>query len=772
MFMRPGAGRTYSDVTAPLRRLTVKSVKFVWDKQCQKSFDELKTLLCSTALLANYDPALQTRLYVDHGPKGVASTVAQLHPEGWRSVCYQSRSLTKAEMNYGKVDGESLAVLSGIMANRNYLYGTKFTVVGDHLPLIPLYKSHSRELPVRVARHRSKLGGFDFQLQYEPGSTNPSDYGSRHLMEEEDEQLRNRKPAGGVEAEEEEAEFIVNRVAHELPDAVSWLSLQHFTDKDQQLQTILQDVRTGKFRQVPGNSKFKECFRELSISDGLLLRGEKIVIPAELRPDVLAAAHEGHPGVVGMLRQLRQSVWWPGITADVTEYVGTCTTGCAPATARNSPPPMIMRETPERPWQHVAVDYKGPIIGNGRSYYFHVMIDLLSRWPEVTVVHSTSFDKLQDKLEDIFALHGVPETVTSDNGPPYQSQDWKEFAKQMGFKPIFVSPEHPEGNGVAERFMATLVKTTHAAISENKDPKLEIKRRLLNYRNTPHPSTGECPSQLMMGRMIRTRIPRVIKSIPTTTLEKARKKDVETRELRKQKYDKRKTARDKDIKEGDQVLLSQRKTTVKPPYNPHPFTVTDVKGTQVIAQRGNSIKTRNMGKVKLLRKRPDRLKHNKTIYLPDKEESDDEDWLYLLDTARINTEHAAPQALEEQQGDEPDEGRGEAQAETRVQEAEIQRKGARNRIKTRFYGREEEQEDEPRTGKQLSPRARKRIKSQAAKTSTPRREMMCNIPLHINCKGRLHPPGSISTPEGRRRERWKTRQEEFQTEGGGIQVSD
>ena len=404
------------------------------------------------------------------------------------------------------------------------------------------------------------------------------------------------------------------------------------------MQNIMQDVRTGQLRQVPESSKFKECFRELSISDGLLLRGKKVVIPVELRQDVLAAAHEGHPGVVSMLRQLRQSVWWPGMTADVTEYVGTCSTGCAPATARNSPPPMILRETPEQPWQHVAVDYKGPIIGNGRSYYFHVMIDLLSRWPEVTVVNSTSFDKLQGRLEDIFALHGVPETITSDNGPPYQSQDWKEFAKQMGFKPIFVSPEHPEGNGVAKRFMATLVKTTHAAISENKDPKLEIKRRLLNYRNTPHPSTGKCPSQLMMGRAIRTRIPGMIKSIQAMTLQEARQKDIETRELRKKKYDKRKTAQRKTIKEGDQVLLSQRKSTVKPAYNPNPFIVQEVKGTQVIAQRGSSVKARNMGKVKLLRKRPERLQCSQSVNLPDAEESEDDDWLYLLVAANVHRE--------------------------------------------------------------------------------------------------------------------------------------
>ena len=148
----------------------------------------------------------------------------------------------------------------------------------------------------------------------------------------------------------------------------------------------------------------------------------------------------------------------------------------------------------------------------------------------------------------------------------------------------------------------------------------------------------------------------------------------------------------------------------------------------------------------------------------------------MLDTARINTEREAPQTNEKQQGGQADEdmekGHAVIRVQAEVQEEETQRKGSRNRMKTRFYGREEEQEDEPRTGKQLSPRARKRIKSQAAKTSTPRREMSCNVLQHKNCQGRLHPAGSISTPGGRRRERWETRQEKYQAEDVGIQVSD
>ena len=109
---------------------------------------------------------------------------------------------------------------------------------------------------------------------------------------------------------------------------------------------------------------------------------------------------------------------------------------------------------------------------------------------------------------------------------------------------------------MAERFMATIVKVVHAAVVEHKDPKIEIDKRLLNYRNTIHPSTGKTPSQLMMGRTIRTRIPQVIKGLNTKAdLEEAREQDQQTRLRRKDLRDQRKTARERlqDLRQGSHL---------------------------------------------------------------------------------------------------------------------------------------------------------------------------------------------------------------------------
>ena len=78
-FLKPKGGKTYADITCPLRRLTSKSVRFEWTKECQTSFQELKELLVSDMVMAYYDPKLPTRVYVDESPVGVASTLAQKH---------------------------------------------------------------------------------------------------------------------------------------------------------------------------------------------------------------------------------------------------------------------------------------------------------------------------------------------------------------------------------------------------------------------------------------------------------------------------------------------------------------------------------------------------------------------------------------------------------------------------------------------------------------------------------------------------------------------
>ena len=196
-----------------------------------------------------------------------------------------------------------MTVYSQIKTNRRYLYGARFVVIVDHELLVTLYKGKGKNLPVRVAKHMSKLRGFNFTVTYEPGKTTPCDYDSLHPPQSRS-YSKPEKEEYGVENEEDDCEIIFNRVEHGyMPDDVTLPVLRQFTKENLTLSQLGEDVQQGRLRTGLTNTKYKQVFQEMSWVDGVLLRGDRLVIPNKLKANILALAHEGHPGRPAMLQQ-------------------------------------------------------------------------------------------------------------------------------------------------------------------------------------------------------------------------------------------------------------------------------------------------------------------------------------------------------------------------------------------------------------------------------------------------------------------------------------
>ena len=716
-YMHVGDGETYSGITAPLRKLTRQGTHFNWTEECRTSFKRLQDLLAEDIVLVHYDPERETRLYVDHGPEGVASTVAQgydipeEHEKQWRAVHHKSRSLQPAEKNYQKIEGESLAVYSGILVNKMYLYGTKFTVVSDHQPLIPLYNSPNRPAPLRVERHRSKLRQFDFKLIFEPGSTSPCDYGSRHPPPSKT-YSKEEKEEWGIEEEDEDGEIWVNRVIQDVvPEAVTLAEVREATQQDPLLSKLMADIQRGRLSEELRNTEYKGVFEELTTTSGVILKGERLVMPKALHPMVIALAHEGHQGEDRTTRNLREKVWFPKLAEKCREFVKTCHPGCTSSVPIMTPAPITSRETPDGPWKVCQADYKGPIGGQG-GYYFHVLVDVYSKWPEVCVTKSTAFDKLFPHLDTSFAMHGIPEKIIHDGGPPYNGRNWKMYARESGFKTELCTPEHPQSNGLAEKMMSSIAKITHAALAERKDPKLEITKFLINYRNTPHSATGKSPSELMMKRKIRTKIPSWIPAPTSQVHMEAQKKDRQAKRKQKEYADKRRRAKHQDVREGDLALIKQKKSTTKQPWDPRPYRVSQVKKTRITGERDGKIRTRNIEKWKILKERPEDLKLKKKESLLRPVDSDSE-WDFDLKEG----ENRGGGNLE---GNPPREQERDAPIEPE-QEAEIQQRAYTSPVAARTRARKAAPPSTPQHGgpqpgtSQLSPQERRRRQAAAAK---------------------------------------------------------
>ena len=107
---------------------------------------------------------------------------------------------------------------------------------------------------------------------------------------------------------------------------------------------------------------------------------------------------------------------------------------------------------PKKPWDTIAVDFGGPYPD---GHYNLVAIDKRTRYPEVHVetTASTACNPATRKLKKMFATHRTPGQIESDNGPPFSSEPFAEFAREEGFTHHRVTPEHARANGEAEGFM-------------------------------------------------------------------------------------------------------------------------------------------------------------------------------------------------------------------------------------------------------------------------------------------------------------------------------
>ena len=278
--------------------------------------------------------------------------------------------------------------------------------------------------------------------------------------------------------------------------------LKRATAKDPVLQQIKDDITKTKLCQN-ALTKYKQILDECSYINGVIMRGTQIISPESLQAEVIELAQKTHMGAMKTFSLLRQTCWFPQMSKLVNEYVQTCLP-CSAAIPFMYPEPLKPHMLPERPWQQLHTDFKGPI---GNKYYLHIIIDQFSKYPEVDVVTSTSFSELEPCLDRIMATHGIPEETSTDNGSPYFGSNIANETKRMGFRHHQVTPLDNKSNGFAENFVKIMCKLVHTSITEGKDPKKELNTYLPHYRSTPHITTNKSPAELLFGRRIQSKLP-------------------------------------------------------------------------------------------------------------------------------------------------------------------------------------------------------------------------------------------------------------------------
>lgn len=475
---------------APLHRLLKKEVKWRWDTEQQRAFDDSKSLMQSGALLVHYEGDKDLILACDASPYGVGAVLSHRMPDGTdRPIGFVSRTLTAAEKNYSQLDKEGLAVIFGVKKFHKYIYGRRFTIVTDHKPLLGLF-SEMRAVPQmaspRIQRWAVTLGAYDYVVIYKPGKAHSNA------------DALSRLPVQGEEEQEQEVERVLLLDQLDTP-LVTAKQVKAWTDRDPVLSRVREYILRGWPEGVNDTPFIPYSHRqeELSTQAGCVLWGARVVIPPPGRAAILKQLHQSHPGITRMKGLARSYMWWPKLEAEIEALVNTCQV-CQENRNLPAVAPLHPWEWPSKPWQRVHVDYAGPFLGK----MFLILIDAHSKWMEVYPLNSSTTAVTIQCLRRTFSQLGLPEMVVSDNGTCFTSMEFKEFMDRNGITHVTSAPFHASSNGLAERAVQTFKRLMKKSSGE--DIKTRVARALFSYRITPQSTTGKSPAELLYGRKLRS----------------------------------------------------------------------------------------------------------------------------------------------------------------------------------------------------------------------------------------------------------------------------
>ena len=492
---------------SPLYDLLKKDRQFIWGKNEKLAFEKSKRILLSSKILVHYQPNLPITVTCDASPTGISAILSHIFKDGSeKPVMFASRSLTSAERNYSQNDREGLAVVYGVTKFRKYVYGQHFTIKTDNKPLIGLFgpeKKIPEHCSSRVQRWIITLQAYDYNLVHVSGINNVADALSRLPL-----------PANITSPPLKNQPADIQLLFNTMDDTpLTSDIIARETSKDSELSLVYRYCMVGwpDDRASRISESLLPYFRkrdELSVDNGCVLWGNRVIIPKCLRAQMLQILHEEHIGIVRMKAFARGYVWWPKLDTDIEKISKNCET-CLAYQKSPAQAPLYQWEYPEKPWSRIHIDFAGPFLG----HMYLIVVDAHSKWIDSCIMNKITADATILQLRKIFATHGLPDKIVSDNGPTFISEKFADFCRMNGIIHCKSSIYHPQTNGLAERavqtFKSSIMKMSLGTIDQ------KVSRFLINYRSKPNTTTGVTPAELLLGRKLKTRIDLIHETVLT-----------------------------------------------------------------------------------------------------------------------------------------------------------------------------------------------------------------------------------------------------------------
>ena len=586
---------SFADLTKDLWKVTAANA-FEWGDIQHEAFKATQDTITECTLTQGFfSDSDRTSLYTDASPYALGAVLAQTNSDGVnRVICCASKTLTATEKRYPQTHREALAIVWAIEHFFYFLMGRRFVLRTDAEGIGFIFNRGSTSERRAVSRADGwalRVSAYDFDVEYVPGKQNIADVVSR-LCTGNDGPYTEKEISGEI-----------CLLSNELPEDAIFeegiLTAEEIaleTEKDDELQEVWTAIESGDWSKV--KKSYKTVANDLKVGGKYITKNGSIVIPAGLVEKALDIAHAGHPGMTAMKSIMRSRVWWPSMNTQIEEKVKECD-NCLLTSRQGPPVPMRRSELPAGPWQELAVDFNGPHAKFG-GVYILVMVDCFSRYLSMSIVKSTDFESVAEAYEGLFKRFGYPQSIKSDNGPPFNSRNYRYFCRNRGIAAQFSTPLHPQQNGMAERYMQVVNKAMSIAASQGSDFRTELAKAVEAHNSASHRVTGERPEELMFSRKIRRNLPLVASTEIAVDNNLLREKDDREKKIGKWRADRKRSAKDSSILPGDiVVILDTQRAKDETRFAPEKYVVAETdKGDLTMVSSEGKIVKRNVTHVK------------------------------------------------------------------------------------------------------------------------------------------------------------------------------
>ena len=511
--------KPWTDVTGKTTAAAEKEPIHVTEDM-KKAFEELKKRLTSAPVLGyayfHGPKAGRFILDTDFCKDQIAGILSQRQPDGEKVIAYASKKLTGAQCHYPSTKGELYAGMYFMNKFRYYLAFApeKFLWRTDNVALKYI---HSMKTPSGILqRWLGNIADFDFEVEHRKAANHKNaDSLSRFgYAPEEKPDASNQKGIDSLDITFTPRQLFTHSKGE----------MVELQKEDEDLAEVRKWVQQGKAPDQlatralsMAGRHYAGIFESLHIDTQGLLKythpnqeflptRSVTCLPKTVWEDTIRLAHVigGHMAGERTLERLKSSVFFPGMSAEVSSFVEACLTcqtkGRGPKPQRHTAVP-VMTGTPFSRWH---IDFVGPLNESRRTGAKWILVakDAFSKWVVAVPMKAATAEATMRALEkEIFAVFGYPTEIHSDMGAQFTSNLYNLANTTLGIKVTHTTGYHPAGNGMVERVNRDLGNILRALMKDDPSSWEDVlPQALFALRTAVSRTTGLSPYNIIFGR--------------------------------------------------------------------------------------------------------------------------------------------------------------------------------------------------------------------------------------------------------------------------------